>query len=102
MNACLAAFMALLSCIAYFVIQGIRDQVLLDVGEYNEVVHEWATVPYSEVTIVSASRGCPSTHPALVVYDIWPGLDVVCYCQKDAKFTTVIGTKCTEGRAEST
>ena len=101
-NACISAFFALLSCIAYFVIQGLRDQILLDIGEYSEVVHEWSTVPFTEIAIMEQTRSCPLTHPALVVYDVWPGLDINCYCTPSAEFTTEYGQKCSGARAEST
>lgn len=96
MSACITTIMAMFSCIAYFIIQGIRDKVLLEIGEYNEVVHEWATVPFSEIAIVTGTRSCPLTHPALVVYDIWPGLDIACYCQRSAKYTSTYGNTCNE------
>ena len=53
-TACLATLLAGMSCVAYFVIQGMREKILLNLEEYREVTHDWDTVPYTEVAIARA------------------------------------------------
>ena len=101
-TACMATFFAALSCIAYFVIQGMRDKILLNLEEYREVRHDWETVPYTEVAIGRADRACPVTHPSLVIYDSWPGLEVSCYCIPGADYDSVVGAPCEGARSGST
>jgi hypothetical protein len=79
-----------------------RQKTLLNLDEYSEVLHEWGTVPFTSVAIVKGEQRCPVTHPALVLADVWPGLDIMCYCEPSADFSTVFKSACLDGRAGST
>lgn len=101
-TACIATLFAALSSVSFIVISGMRKETLLNLDEYNEIVHEWDTVPYTSVAIVKAEDSCPGTHPSLMIYDVWPGLEIVCYCEPSADYETVFGEQCEDDRASST
>lgn len=91
---CFATLFAVLSSISYLVLQGLRERTLLNLDEYNEVYREWDTVPYVSVAIVPSKEPCPPTHPSLMLYDSWPGLQLVCYCEPSAEYDTGYNTSC--------
>ena len=99
---CIGTLFAVLASVSFIVIQSMRQQTLLNLDEYNEIVHEWDTRPFTEVAIVKAEDPCPPSHPALLIYDNWPGLDIMCHCEPSADFETVYHSMCEEERAEST
>ena len=74
---------------------------MLNLDEYREVKHEWDTVPFVSVALVREDQYCPITHPVLALYDIWPGLDIMCYCEPSATPSTAYGKQC-EGDASET
>jgi len=77
---CIATVFGVFSAVCYMVIQKIRVQTLLSLEEFNEAAREWDTSSFTELTIATADKSCPPTHPSLVVYDNWPGLEINCYC----------------------
>ena len=101
-TACLSTLFAAFSSIAYFVIQGMRDKVLINLEEYREVFHDWETVPFTSVALASGDQGCPVTFPDLVIYDSWPGLEVMCYCIPGSEYSSVVGEACSGTRGGST
>ena len=74
----------------------------MNLDEYDELKHEWETVPYTSVGIVTADEPCPATHPSLVLCDVWPGKEVACYCEPSADFSSVVGDRCLDEREAST
>ena len=71
-----------------------REKTLLNLDEYSELVHEWDTSPYISVALVKAEDPCPASHPSLMFYDNWPGLDVMCYCEPSAEHESISRTGC--------
>ena len=59
-------------------------------------------MPFIDVTVVQADQFCPQTHPALVAFDIWPGLNQMCYCNNESDLETVYGEGCTGDRRATT
>jgi len=70
-------------------------------GEYNELQREWDTRPFIEMMTIRSSESCPFTHPVLVAFDEWPGLEIKCSCTSDSLFESVIGEACAGERAET-
>ena len=101
-TACIATLFAILSSVAFIVLAGMREETLLNLDEYHEIVHEWDAIPYVSVAIVKAEDRCPVSHPSLLIYDSWPGLEIKCYCEPSAEFKTVYGVACLDGRADTT
>ena len=79
-----------------------REKTLLNLDEYSEIVHEWDTMPYVSIALVKADDPCPPSHPSLMFYDNWPGLDVMCYCEPSADYDTIYRTSCQDEREETT
>ena len=100
-TACLGVFFAILSGIFYLVLEGMRSQILINLGEYMELKREWDTVPFTSVITIPASQSCPLNHPVLVAFDEWPGLNIACICTSDAPYRSEYGTKCAGKMAES-
>ena len=98
---CLSVFFAVLSGIIYFVLGAMRDKILINLGEYNEIKREWETKPFTEMLTVKSTDSCPYSHPVLVAFDEWPGLDIMCSCTSDAEFDSVYGEKCSGERGET-
>ena len=101
-TACIATLFSILASVAYIVITEMRKKSLLNLDEYSELVHEWDTSPFVAIVIVEAEDPCPDSHPALMFYDNWPGLDVMCYCEPSADYESVYGVACEDDRADST
>ena len=51
-TACMATILGMLAGAAYIVLLSMRKNVLLNLDEYGEVVHEWGTAPFISVGIV--------------------------------------------------
>jgi len=101
-TACIATLFAVMASVSFIVISSMRTQTLLNLDEYNEIVHEWNTVPYVSVALVNAKDPCPNSHPALMFYDNWPGLDIMCYCEPSANYDSVYRVACQDERLETT
>ena len=100
-TACLSVFWGVLSGIIYLVLAAMREQILINLGEYNELKREWDTKPFVEMFPVKSTDSCPRSHPVLVAFDEWPGLDVMCSCTSDAAFESVYGEACSGERGET-
>ena len=87
-SACVSVFFALVSGALYLILRGMRSNVLLNLAEYRQLKREWETVPFVEVVVSPAGEACPWTHPVLVAFDEWPGLDIACSCTSDSEFSS--------------
>ncbi len=101
-TACLSILFAILGGTSYLILRGMREQVLINLDEYSEIKTEWDTIPFIDVTLMPKDVNCPVHFPALVAWDNWPGLDVMCYCNSEANYGSVVGEPCTGSRADST
>ena len=99
-TACISVFFALASGALYLILRGMRSNVLLNLAEYHELKREWESVPFVSLLTISGADNCPWTHPVLVAFDEWPGLNVACSCTSDAENSSVYGAPCTDARAD--
>ena len=88
---CIATIVSILAAAGYIVLLSMRKNVLLNLDEYGEVVHEWDTATFTSVGIVRGDESCPSSHPEMVLYDSWPGLEISCYCDPSTDLKSVMG-----------
>ena len=91
LTACIATIVSILAGAGYIVLLSMRKKVLLNLDEYGEVFHEWGTAPFTSVGIVQGNEQCPATHPEMVLYDSWPGLEIACYCDNSTDLESVMG-----------
>ena len=66
-----------------------------DMGEVGEILKQWSRRPFVDIISVLSEDGCPSSHPELVVFDVWPGTMPLCICGPDFSSTYwTLGEKC--------
>ena len=65
-------------------------------------MHEWDTTPYISVALVKGEDPCPISHPSVMIYDNWPGLEIMCYCEPSADYDTQYRVSCDGDRTDTT
>lgn len=52
----------------------------IEVEGAQDIGMDWEKKPFVSATVVAANRKCPGAYPRELLYDIWLGLEDVCFC----------------------